>query len=181
MSPATLLGIRSLVMGTFAMVHAFWPLTRGDNSVVTFGVVAALLAILDAGTSRVVQGVSRVAFTTAAVFAGAVAVWAVVGGVVVGPAVLVPAVVTFGVVVGALEGIGAWTSSGLPRVDHLVLAGLSLILGLASLVGPNEPAWLSGTLVAWASMTAVFAGTASVQWKDQAAGRNGEGTPDVDQ
>jgi uncharacterized membrane protein HdeD (DUF308 family) len=179
MSHATILGTRSLVMGVFAMVHAFWPLTRGDNSVYAFAAVAIVIGVLHCATARVVEGSARTVWAAVCVVTIAVAFVALGSGIGGGLLPLPVIVAIFGVVLGALEMLGATRSQSVPRSDYLVLGGLTLMVGLASLVGPDEPGWLSGTLVAWASMTAVFAGTASVQWKDQAERRNTERTTDV--
>ena len=179
MSHATLLGARSLVMAVFAMVHAFWPLTRGDNSVYAFATVAIVIGVLHFATARMVEGAARTLWTAACAVSIVMAGVALVSGI--GGAFLpLPVIVAiFGVVSGGLEMSGATRSQNVPRNDYLVLSGLTLMVGLASLVGPDESGWLSGTMVAWAAMTAVFSGTASVQSKDEAARRDGERATDV--
>lgn len=178
-SHATILGTRSLVMGVFAMAHAFWPLTRGDNSVYTFATIAIVIGVLHGATATRLDGLARTVWLAAGAVSVLIAVAALWSGLFEGFVTLPVIVAIFGVFTGALEMLGATRARTIPRNDHLVLGGLTLIVGLASLVGPGGSDWLSGTLVAWASMTAVLAGTASVQWKEQAGHRNTEGTTDV--
>lgn len=178
-SHATILGTRSLVMGVFAMAHAFWPLTRGDNSVYAFATVAIVIGVLHGAITTHLDGLARTVWAAAGAVSVLVALVALGSGLFGGFVTLPVIVAIFGVITGALEMLGATRAHTIPRNDHLVLGGLTLMVGLASLVGPGGSDWLSGTLVAWASMTAVFAGTASVQWKDHAERRNTERTNDV--
>jgi hypothetical protein len=76
-------------------------------------------------------------------------------------------VLVFGVLMGLAEIGAALRSNEIPRGDHLVLGGASLMLALASLVRPLDQTWLSGTIIGWAAIGAVLTGIASVNWKDQ--------------
>ena len=167
MNHSRVLGARSIVLAIFAMVHAFVPFARNDNSLAAWAVVTAVLAVIFFVTARVTPGPHRAFFTIMAVVSvavAAVAVWGFVAGV---AGLLVWTIVVFGVVTGFSEIGAALRSTAIPRNDHLLLGGAAIMLALASLVGPSDSTWLSGTLVAWAAIGAVLAGTASVQWKDQ--------------
>ena len=167
MNHVRVLGLRSMVLATFAMTHAFWPLARYDNSIVAWGVLALVLAAVFAVSARVTPGPHR-AFTIAlAMVSGLVGLVAIVGGLAVGPELLVWTIVVFGVAAGVSEIAAARVGQAIPRMDHSLLGGASLMLALASLIAPLDPTWLSGTMVAWAAIGAVIAGTASVGWRDQ--------------
>jgi hypothetical protein len=167
MNHVTVLAVRSMLLAVFAMAHAFIPFTREDASIVSFGVLAVALAVLFSVSSRVTPGPHTPFVVAMAVGSGAVGIVAIVGGVVFGPGLLPWTIVVFGVVTGAGELAAAVTTRRIPRSDHLVLGGASLMLALVSLVALDDATWLSGTMVAWAAIGAVLAGTASVQWKDQ--------------
>jgi hypothetical protein len=163
----TILGIRSIVFATFAMTHAFWPLARDDNSIFTWGALTLILALLFALSARVTPGPHRAFTVVMALVSGLVGGLAIVGGMVVGPELLAWTIVVFGVVTGVSEIGAARVGDAIPRMDHTLLGGASLMLALASLVAPLDHTWLSGVMVAWAAIGAVLAGTASVGWKDQ--------------
>jgi len=163
----TILGVRSIVLATFAMTHAFWPLARYDNSIFAWGVLAAILAVVYAVSARVTPGPHRAFTIMMAAGSGLVGVAAIGGGSVWGPELLVWTIVVFGVVTGVSEIGAARIGQAIPRMDHTLLGGASLMLALASLIEPRDPTWLSGVMVAWAALGAVIAGTASVGWKDQ--------------
>jgi hypothetical protein len=161
------LGVRSMVLATFAMTHAFWPVARYDNSILAWGALTLVLAVVFAVSARVTPG-PHTAFTLVmAVVSGLVGVVAIIGGMVLGPQLLAWTIVVFGVVTGVSEIASARIGQAIPRMDHTLLGGASLMLALASLIRPLDPTWLSGTMVAWAAIGAVIAGTASVGWKDQ--------------
>ena len=167
MNHVKVLGVRSMVLATFAMAHAFWPLARYDNSIFAWGTLTLVLAAVIAVSARVTPGPHR-AFTVAmAVASGLVGMVALIGGVVIGPDLLVWTIVVFGVTTGVSEIGAARIGQDIPRMDHTLLGGASLMLALASLIAPLDPTWLSGVMVAWAAIGAVIAGTASVGWKDQ--------------
>jgi hypothetical protein len=163
----TILGVRSMVLATFAMTHAFWPLARYDNSIVAWGVLTLVLAVVFAVSVRVTPGPHRAFTLVMSVVSGLVGVVAIVGGIIVGPELLAWTIVVFGVVTGVSEIGAARIGQAIPRMDHTLLGGASLMLALASLITPLDPTWLSGTMVAWAAVGAVIAGTAAVGWKDQ--------------
>ena len=167
MNHAKILGMRSLVLATFAMTHAFWPLARYDNSIFAWGIVTLVLAVIFAVSVRSTPGPHRAFTVVMAVASGLIGVVAIAGGVTVGPQLLPWLVVVFGVVTGLSEIGAARVGHEIPRMDHTLLGGASLMLVLASLIAPLDPTWLSGTMVAWAAIGAVLAGTASVGWKDQ--------------
>ena len=167
MNHVKILGVRSIVLATFAMTHAFWPLARYDNSIFSWGVLTLALAVVFAVSARVTPGPHRGFTVMMAVVSGLVGVVAIGGGIVVGPELLAWTIVVFGVVTGVSEIGAARIGHDIPRMDHTLLGGASLMLALASLIGPLDPMWLSGTMVAWAAIGAVLAGTASVGWKDQ--------------
>jgi hypothetical protein len=164
---AAILGIRSIVLATFAMTHAFWPLARYHNSLAAWGVLTLVLAAVFALSWRVTPGPHRPFTLVMAVVSGLVGVAAFVGGVMVGPQLLVWMIVVFGVAMGVSEIGAARSGPDIPRTDHFLLGGASLMLALASLIAPLDSTWLSGVMVAWAAIGAVIAGTASVGWKDQ--------------
>ena len=167
MNHVKILGVRSIVLATFAMTHAFWPLARYDNSIFAWGVLTLVLAVIFIVSARVTPGPHRGFTFMMAVVSGLVGVVAIVGGIVVGPELLAWTIVVFGVVTGVSEIAAARIGHSLPRMDHTLLGGASLMLALASLIAPLDSTWLSGTMVAWAAIGAVLAGTASVGWKDQ--------------
>ncbi len=167
MNHVKILGARSIVLAIFAMTHAFWPLARDDNSIFSWGVLALVLAAVFGASHRVTPGPHRPFIAMMTAVSAVVGVVAIAGGIVAGPGVLAWTVVVFGVLVGVSEMGAARTGQGIPRHDHMLLGGASLMLALASLIGPLDPTWLSGTMVAWAAIGAVLAGTASVGWKDQ--------------
>lgn len=167
MNHVTILGVRSIVLATFAMTHAFWPVARYDNSIFAWGALTLMLAFLFAVSARVTPGPHRAFTVVMAVVAGLVGLAAVGGGIVVGPKLLAWTIVVFGVVVGVSEIGAARVGDAIPRMDHTLLGGASLMLALASLVAPLDHIWLSGVMVAWAAIGAVITGTASVGWKDQ--------------
>jgi hypothetical protein len=166
-SHVKILGVRSIVLATFAMTHAFWPLARDDNSIFAWGLLTVILAAIFAVSVRVTPGPHRAFTTVMAVVTGLVGAVALIGGIVVGPELLVWTIVVFGVVTGISEIGAARVGNQIPGMDHTLLGGASLMLALASLIGPLETTWLSGVMVAWAAIGAVIAGTASVGWKDQ--------------
>jgi hypothetical protein len=161
------LGFRSIVLATFAMTHAFWPLARYDNSIFAWGVLTLILAGVFVVSALVTPGPHRAFTIVTAVVSALVGVVAIVGGMVMGPQLLVWTIVVFGVVTGVSEIVAARMGKAIPRMDHTLLGGASLMLALASLIGPGDSTWLSGVMVAWAAIGAVIAGTASVGWKDQ--------------
>lgn len=167
MNHVKILGVRSIVLATFAMTHAFWPLARYDNSIFAWGLLTLVAAVVFAVSVRVTPGPHRAFTMVMAVVSGLVGAVAIVGGIVVGPELLAWTIVVFGVVTGVSEIAAARVGDQIPRMDHTLLGGASLMLALASLIGPLDPMWLSGTMVAWAAIGAVLAGTASVGWKDQ--------------
>ena len=167
MNHVRVLGVRSIVLATFAMTHAFWPLARYDNSIFAWGALALALACVFAVSARVTPGPHRGFTVMMAGASGLVGVVAIGGGIVVGPELLAWTIVVFGVVTGVSEIGAARIGHDIPRMDHTLLGGASLMLALASLIAPLDPTWLSGTMVAWAAIGAVLAGTASVGWKDQ--------------
>lgn len=175
MKQVTILGARSIVLGVFAMVHAFLGFSRGDNSIIAFGVIAGVLGVLHVLSVSTTTGAHRPFFLLAGVVALGIAGVSIIGGVVIGPALFSWVLGVFGVVTGAAEMLGSGKSPDIPRNDHLVLGGVTVVLGLASLVEAGVPDWLSGTLVAWAAIGSVVAGTASVQWRDQMSARKDEG------
>lgn len=166
MNHVKILGARSMLLAGFAMVHAFLPFSRENSSIVAWGILALLLAVLFALSARVTPGPHRVFVAICAAGAGLVGVFAIGGGLLVGPKLLAWTLVVFGVVTGISEMAAGLRSRVIPRNDHLLLGGASLMLGLASLVMPTDSTWLSGVLVAWAGVSAVLSGTASIQWKD---------------
>ena len=167
MNHVKVLGVRSIVLATFAMTHAFWPLARNDNSIFAWGALTLALAVVWGVSARVTPGPQRLFTVVLALVSGLVGVVAIGGGIVVGREPLVWTIVVFGVVTGVAEIAAARIGHAIPRMDHTLLGGASLMLALASLIGPFDPVWLSGTMVAWAAIGAVIAGTASVSWKDQ--------------
>ena len=167
MNHVRVLGVRSIVLATFAMTHAFWPLARYDNSIFAWGALTLMLAVVFAVSARVTPGPHRGFTVMMAAVSGLVGVVAIVGGIIVGPELLPWTIVVFGVVTGVSEVGAARIGREIPRMDHTLLGGASLMLALASLIAPLDPTWLSGTMVAWAAIGAVLAGTASVGWKDQ--------------
>ena len=167
MNHVRVLGVRSIVLATFAMTHAFWPLARYDNSIFSWGTLTLVLAVVVAVSARVTPGPHRGFTVMMAAVSGLVGTVAIVGGIVVGPELLVWTIVVFGAVTGVSEIGAARIGHAIPRMDHTLLGGASLMLTLASLIAPLDPTWLSGTMVAWAAIGAVLAGTASVGWKDQ--------------
>lgn len=175
MRHVTALGMRSMALGVFAMVHAFVGFARGDNSVIAFGVIATVVGILHFVSAAASPGAHRPFFQAAGAVGVGVGLVSVGAGVVIGP-VLFPWVLgVFGIVTGAAELLAAGRSPTIPRNDHRILGGVTVILGLASLLEAGIPDWLSGTLVAWAAIGAVVAGTASVQWRDELLAANNEG------
>jgi len=162
-----ILGVRSMVLATFAMTHAFWPLARYDNSIFAWGGLTVVFALLFAVSARVTPGPHRGFTWMMAIISSLVGVVAIVGGIVVGSELLAWTIVVFGVVTGISEIAAARVGRAIPRMDHTLLGGASLMLALASLIGPLDPMWLSGVMVAWAAIGAVLAGTASIGWKDQ--------------
>lgn len=167
MNHVKILGVRSIVLATFAMTHAFWPLARYDNSIFAWGALTLVLGVIFAVSARVTPGPHRRFTVAMAAVSGLVGAVAIVGGIVVGPELLAWTIVVFGVVTGVSEIGAARIGHALPRMDHTLLGGASLMLALASLIAPLDATWLSGTMVAWAAIGAVLAGTASVGWKDQ--------------
>ena len=167
MNHVKILGVRSMILAAFAMIHAFVAVARYDNSIYAWGVVTLALAAVFAISARVTPGPHTVPTRVMAAASGLVGVVALIGGGVVGPQFLVWTIVAFGVVVGISELVAARQGDALPRSDHMLLGGASLMLALASLIGPLDSTWLSGVMVAWAAIGAVLAGTASIQWKDQ--------------
>jgi hypothetical protein len=162
-----ILGVRSIVLATFAMTHAFWPLVRYDNSIIAWGILTLVLAALFVVSARVTPGPHRAFTAVMAAVSGLVGVVAIGGGILVGPQLLVWTVVAFGAGTGISEIGAARRGHLIPRNDHMLLGGASLMLALASLIRPLDSIWLSGVMVAWAAIGAVLAGTASVSWKDQ--------------
>ena len=156
-----------MILAAFAMIHAFVDGARGDNSIFAWSILTLSLAGLFATSARVTPGPHVPLTVVMAGSSGLIGVTAVVGGVVVGPEFLVWTIVAFGVVVGISELLSGRQGDVIPRSDHMLLGGASLMLALASLIGPLDSTWLSGVMVAWAAIGAVLAGTASIQWKDQ--------------
>ena len=156
-----------MILAAFAMIHAFVGVARYDNSIFAWGILTLVLAAVFATSARVTPGPHVALTLVMAGSSGLIGAAAVVGGIVVGPELLVWTIVVFGVVVGISELVAARQGDALPRSDHMLLGGASLMLALASLIGPLDSTWLSGVMVAWAAIGAVLAGTASIQWKDQ--------------
>ena len=170
-----MLGVRSMVLAFFAMIHAFAPFARYDNTLAAWAVMAVVLAVVFFVTARVTPGAHRGFFTIMALTSLAIAGVALWGFFTTVAGLLVWTIVVFGVVTGFSEIGAALRSREIPRNDHVALGGASILLALASLIGPNDYIWLSGTLVAWAAIGAVLAGTASIQWRDQIRARDQEG------
>jgi hypothetical protein len=162
-----ILGVRSILLATFAMTHAFWPLARYDNSILAWGVLTLFLAVVFAVSARVTPGPHQPFTVLMSAVSGVVGVVSLVGGLLVGPELLAWTMAVFGVLVGVSEVGAARAGQAIPRNDHMLFGGASFMLALASLIGPLDPTWLSGVMVAWAAIGAVVAGTASVGWKDQ--------------
>lgn len=167
MNHVTVLGARSILLASFAMIHAFVDYARADNSLYSWGVVTLGLAALFAVSVRVTPGPHQTATVVMAVASGLVGVVAIGAAILATPQLLVWTIVAFGVVVGASEIVASRQGENIPANDHLLLGGASLMLALASLIEPLDATWLSGVMVGWAAIGAVLAGTASVQWKDQ--------------
>jgi hypothetical protein len=162
-----ILGVRSMVLATFAMTHAFWPAARYDNSILAWGTLLLVLAAVFALSARVSPGPHAPFIAMMAVVSALVGAVAIVGGLIVGSQLLAWAIVIFGVLTGISEVAASRRGHDIPRHDHLILGGATLMLAFASLIAPLDSAWLSGTMVAWAAIGAVLAGTASVGWKDR--------------
>lgn len=167
MNHVGILGVRSMVLATFAMTHAFWPLARYDNSIFAWGALTLVLAVVFGVSARITPGPHRGFTVVMALVSGLVGVVAIAGGILVGAELLAWTIVVFGVVTGVSEIGAARVGQAIPRTDHTLLGGASLMFALASLIAPFEATWLSGTMVAWAAIGAVLAGTASVGWKDK--------------
>jgi hypothetical protein len=156
-----------MILAAFAMIHAFVGVARYDNSIFSWGILILVLAGVFAVSARVTPGPHAAPMLVMAVTSGLIGAAALIGGSVVGPQLLVWTIVAFGVVGGISELVAARQGDAIPRGDHMLLGGASLMLALASLIGPFDSTWLSGVMVAWAAIGAVLAGTASIQWKDQ--------------
>jgi hypothetical protein len=170
-----ILGVRSMLLAAFVMTLGVVSNVNSHLTIVIFGGAAAGLAAVFAVSARVTPGPHRPFVAMMAVISGGVSAVAIVGGVLVGPALLPWTILVFGVLIGLSEIGAALRSNEIPRGDHLLLGGASLMLALASVVKPLDATWLSGTIIGWAGIGAVLAGIASVNWKDHISAKRQEG------
>jgi hypothetical protein len=167
MNHVKILGVRSIVLAAFVMTLGVISTVNAGLTIVLFGGMAAVMSAVYGVSARVTPGPHQPFVVMMAVISAAVAAVAIVGGVLVGPHLLPWTLLVFGVLTGVAEIGAALRSEEIPRGDHLVLGGASLMLALASLVRPLDQTWLSGTIIGWAAIGAVLTGIASVNWKDQ--------------
>lgn len=169
---------RSMALAVFASVMVFTPPLRVPATVVfAWGIALLLVGIATLVGAGAAENLASRRFSHLQAGAGLVVGTVSIGaGFWLGSGVLPWSILVYAVVAGGSE-LAMALSTRLPqRSDHAVLGGATVLLGLASLVVPQDPTWMLGIAIVWATVCAVVAGTASVSLKDAVAESRERGT-----
>ena len=178
MSQVRAMAGRSMALAVFASVMVFTPPFRTPATVVlAWGIVLLLLGLATLVGVGAAENLASRRFARLQAGAGlVVGTLSIVAGFWLGPGVLPWSILVYAVVAGGSELAMAASTPRPQRSDHAVLGGATVLLGLASLVVPQDPTWLLGIVIVWATVCSVVAGTASVSLKDAVAESRERGT-----